>query len=551
MKFKVIVVIFFLIAINSFECIPGEIDKSQNTIEKLSFDQVYETDSNRIYFNFDGLNIGWLIVKNLSNTNIDVTYFRDLDNKASIAKSRENFNPCYLYHSELSSGNKLDWKDNQRVSLEMGEHQVHDYDYIFDWDDIKTFVLEFANGNVKKYSLTRVRVDGWNENSNLSNGIVINLLEFYEQEVSQIEKILEFHDTMYLVDPNFCKKKEDKYSCIVYFKYDTSKERLIITDRIGNSDILKNEVDLTSELCTDFIETHPEIKLLVSFTELPYKFIFKKNVQSKYILTEIDGYNWDNLQQLFQLKETHVVYKNKYYRKLDNSINDTVIQFSPNHPNFINNNPYGFKENYYYDDEKNLGYILQWIDKDTCLYDFAPNTIYTAGMAISLIQFNSLICSYPFNKNILYHYEGVFSYTTASGAKKTVPKFSIIFDEEDLLRNDISDSKIEDFISVDSIFFRENNPYGLDKNCKYYEPKNSIKGKVLQWLDEGCLYDFSGGITDYKWSSVVYIEISENERNKFFDENFIKYYKYLGVFSYETVNHVMNTVPKLKVYFEQ
>ncbi len=477
---------------------------------KPKFKNIISVDSNHVFFDFSNIKKDWVIVTNQTEKLIEVTYL-EIDENATIVPPKK-YNFMYIFHSELQNQDSVEGYNKGKC------------------------VLEFVNGNLLQYAISEKK-----------NGIVINCLDFEQKEVSLLPKEIDVWTIDMLFDKEYKDKfaREEKYTAKVHFAYDSYEDSIQIQD-----DHLQNPI-LNYDMCKDFINIHPEIKSLTKLTDGLYNFVFTKNEENIFVLSEIEDFDWDKLKQIAELKKTHVEYKNRYYQKINSSISDTVVQFDARHPNFMNNNPYGFKNDCYYDDEKNVGYILQWVDSNTCLYDFAPDTVYTAGMAISLIQFDSLICSYPFDEHILYHYEGTFSYTTANGGKKTVPKFSIIFNEDTISKKSDSTSNTEAIISYDSSFFKKNNPYGLDKNCKYYESKNSIKGKVIQWLDEGCLYDFAGGITDFNWSSVVYIEIAEADRNKFFDDNYIKYYKYLGVLTYQTVRGAMNTVPKLKVYFEE
>ncbi len=95
--------------------------------------------------------------------------------------------------------------------------------------------------------------------------------------------------------------------------------------------------------------------------------------------------------------------------------------------------------------------------------------------------------------------------------------------------------------------FINNNPYGFEKDLAYFPSNN---GSVLQWLPDGCLYDFAGAASSQlHWSCLTYILVSENQRSKMFNNYYEKFYHYVGPYTYTTTNGSLNTVPSFEIIF--
>ncbi|WP_027728913.1 hypothetical protein [Treponema sp. C6A8] len=525
---------------NAPEISPEALEYINRPVKKFySFNQIYETNSNLIFFDFTGFDVGWCIVKNNTDKTIDVSCLQGIDENSTIVPSN-SYNYFYCYHSDLKPNYEHILLDNYELTL--GEHVINDYDYSLRWDGIEKLALEISNGNVTKYELSTANVTNWR--SNMSRAIVITILDFEEKNVDLLPKEIDIVDTHFLNDANsqFIKNKfhkEKKYFTEAYFFYNEDEAAIRVRNKWYKT------TDLIKEQCNDFISKNPDIKTITAETENMYTFIFEKNTDSFFVLTAIEGYCWDSLPE--------VLFSEKHYKKINDSIKGKVLTLSIRDANFINNNPYGFKKNYYYNDEHKWGYVYQWIDEKTCLYDFAPDTAYTAGQGLALVVFDNSIQQFPFNKKILYHYEGAYTYDTSDGGTNTVPKFSVIFSTDDYnIPSDIpSNTEFEmKELSYKDYCFKNNNPYGFLKNCKYTENK-TIKGKVLQWLEDGCLYDFAGPITELNYFCISYLVLAEEDRNKFFDSDISHYFIYSGVFCYENVNNQMLTVPMFKVVFDE
>lgn len=500
-KFKLFTVSLFLIILVSCTSMPSVSNSILN-------EKNYEVDTNHLFFDFSNIQKDWIVLKNNTNIEIDVTYLA-IEENATIALDNEWF---YVgtFHSKLFNDTKLEDRNRGKC------------------------VIETGNGKVKSYSI-----------SYLKNGIVVTILDFMEVPVELIDKQLNawaINELNGTFNESFA--KEEKYTAELRFSYNSDLNTLNLEDRYYQNPILEED------MCSTFLNKHPEIKQQEDLTEKLYTFIFTKSDNSYFSLSDIEGLDYDELKQIAEKNKTHIKYGSNYYKKVEGITEKKVFPLSIRDRNFINNNPYGFKKDRYYYPEENFGYVLQWINENSCLYDFAPDTIYTQGQGLSLVTFDSSISNYPFEKNILYHYEGVYTYTTSAGGSKSVPKFRIIFSENEKEKT-TGTEVVTEFISFNNRNFKRNNPYGFSKNSKYFEDEYSIKGKVLQWLDNGCLYDFSGGIPDITWSCLVYLVLPESQRNLFFDEDYTHYYTYEGVFTYETVNYMANTVPKFKVNFEK
>lgn len=469
---------------------------------------ISDVDTNHLSFVFSNDEKDLLVIRNQTTKNIDVTYL-SIDESTKIVSS-SNWNYTGIFHTDLTPDSEIEILNRGKC------------------------VIETGNGNILQYSL-----------SYLKNEIVINILYFENKEVSLLEKELDvwaINELNGMYNTKFSKEKQ--YVVWAKFYYDNNLNSISIEDKYGQNPSLKKSI------CDTFIKNHPEIKAQSTLTKDLFKFIFTRKDDNTFFLSDIESFDWEKLKKIAKLKENHIIYRDSFFLKADNSIKDDAISLEYRNPNFLNNNPYGFKRDYYYYDKNNFGYVLQWLNENMCLYDFAPDTVYTKGLGLSFVFFDSEIDNFPFNKKILYHYEGVYTYTTVNGGQNSIPKFKIIFDYETLNKNKSISAPATEYISYDSSFFRKNNPYGLNKLTKYIE-KESIKGKVLQWLHDGCLYDFSGGLSGINWSCLAYLILPETDKNLFFDDSYNRYYKYEGVYSYETVNHSINTVPKFKVYFEK
>ena len=156
-------------------------------------------------------------------------------------------------------------------------------------------------------------------------------------------------------------------------------------------------------------------------------------------------------------------------QKIDSYIQNEVTGFYYNSKPFYFNNPYGFSKNCYYHYIDHYAQVIQWINEKSCLINFAPPA-YATNDAYAYVEFDNSISKTPaFNGwYVLYHYEGVYSYVTTWGNTNVLPKFRLIFSEEEIQKNTdkLNDNKVVDdieYISNSSKFLIENNPYGL--NC--------------------------------------------------------------------------------------
>jgi len=102
-------------------------------------------------------------------------------------------------------------------------------------------------------------------------------------------------------------------------------------------------------------------------------------------------------------------------------------------------------------------------------------------------------------------------------------------------------------LSIGDPCFQNNNPYGFRKNIAYLP---DIQGSVLQWLQDGCLFDFAGvASSQLYWSCLAYLSLNNDEKNLLFDSNYIKFYRYIDALTYTTTNGGSNTVPVFEVIF--
>ena len=121
------------------------------------------------------------------------------------------------------------------------------------------------------------------------------------------------------------------------------------------------------------------------------------------------------------------------YQKAKLPTNISAIkELSIQDKSFIQNNPYGFEKNVAYKLSFGGGQVIQWINENECLYNFA-------GMAASQLYWSS-VGYFDLGKHngndflstkysLLFEYVGVFSYQTVNGSQNSVPKFKVIFYE--------------------------------------------------------------------------------------------------------------------------
>jgi len=117
--------------------------------------------------------------------------------------------------------------------------------------------------------------------------------------------------------------------------------------------------------------------------------------------------------------------------KLPSNVN-AIKELSIQDQSFIQNNPFGFEKNVAYSQSFGSGQVIQWINENECLYDFA-------GMAASQLYWSCIgyLDLGKHNGNdflskrytILFEYVGIFSYQTVNGSQNSVPKFKVIFYE--------------------------------------------------------------------------------------------------------------------------
>ena len=104
-------------------------------------------------------------------------------------------------------------------------------------------------------------------------------------------------------------------------------------------------------------------------------------------------------------------------------------------------------------------------------------------------------------------------------------------------------------ISLDNPCFMNNNPYGFEKDVAY---SPIIDGSAFQWLTDGCLYDFAGiASNQLYWTCIGYVRIPYDKRNRLFNENLVKFFEYVGTYTYTTTSGGTNTVPVFEVIFYQ
>lgn len=68
-------------------------------------------------------------------------------------------------------------------------------------------------------------------------------------------------------------------------------------------------------------------------------------------------------------RKNFTVYNNLLYPLLFGNF-ASVIRLAASDPNFMKNAPYSFEKSCYYSIEPNSGEIIQWLDKETCLFSF-------------------------------------------------------------------------------------------------------------------------------------------------------------------------------------
>lgn len=313
---------------------------------------------------------------------------------------------------------------------------------------------------------------------------------------------------------------------------------------------------LDDAVCSEYIQMHPEIRYQYETSDL-CNFTFTKREDGFFYLTEIDNLDIEKLTTILNKvqNEDCIFFRGNFYKKIDSYIQNEVTGFYYNSKPFYFNNPYGFSKNCYYHYIDHYAQVIQWINEKSCLINFAPPA-YATNDAYAYVEFDNSISKTPaFNGwYVLYHYEGVYSYVTTWGNTNVLPKFRLIFSEEEIQKNTdkLNDNKVVDdieYISNSSKFLIENNPYGLNKDTIYKDARYA-QPQVLQWLNDGCLLDYNNPhVSGIYWDCIVYVVLTENEMPMLFSQDYEHYYKYIGVYEYITTTGAKNTVPKFKSYF--
>lgn len=131
-------------------------------------------------------------------------------------------------------------------------------------------------------------------------------------------------------------------------------------------------------------------------------------------------------------KEKYTVYQNYLFPQLYGK-SANVEFLTGSNQNFIKNIPYGFRNDIYYVINEQYGDILQWINSESCLFNFKQTSYSAYGYVnnytgLAYVYFDSTVTSYPFDKDgILYIYTGVYNYVTALGTSNIIPKFKAIY----------------------------------------------------------------------------------------------------------------------------
>ena len=118
-----------------------------------STDIVNEVETNHLSFDFSKEKKEWVVIKNQTTKIIDVTYL-SVDESTQFI-SANDWNYTGIFHTDLEPENKVETRNRGKC------------------------IIEIANGNILKYNL-----------SYLKNGIVINILDFENKDVSIFEKEL-------------------------------------------------------------------------------------------------------------------------------------------------------------------------------------------------------------------------------------------------------------------------------------------------------------------------------------------------------------------------
>lgn len=358
-----------------------------------------------------------------------------------------------------------------------------------------------------------------------------------------------------------------KYGILARFNYDDVNKAVIFNFINGKTDFLYFD----DEEIYEYLINNPLLKYQKKMSSFYYEFIFEAYSENRLVLTDIQNLDIKKLEEqkeyLKKIEKNYVIYNDKYFKKKNDDISNTVEALYYMDNSFQHKNPYGFKYNTYY--YNNSFQNIQTIDENTFLVNFTPS--YYVSQYPGIINNSYALLVYDRKKGTpdfgfafknLLSYEGVYEYYTSRGNLNTIPKFRVIYPESSIVQNedekdaytaDEIDENLIVYISNESDFFKNNDPYALSKNCIYKDTtiKNS-EPKVLQWVKDGCLYDYSGYIAQYlDYDCIVHLIIDQNERGLLFDEEYEHYYKYEGVYKYNTTSNYMNIVPSFKVFFEK
>lgn len=365
----------------------------------------------------------------------------------------------------------------------------------------------------------------------------------------------EYHELeiykLYGINTIYNKKYIRNYKISGKYYYDLNEESLIFLSQDNY-----NYGPLEEEFVRDYIESNPIIKYQYTPSDL-CTFSFTKRDDGYFYLTKIENLNYEKLLSIKEKidAENLILFKENFYKKKSNSIQDKVIRLNYANSSFRMKNPYGFSKDCYYSYTDKNAQIIQWVDEKSCIVNFAP-LMNSINEAFAYVEFDNSISKNPAlnSLHVLYHYEGVYSYVTTLGNTNVLPKFKIIFSEDEIRKSleKINGNKVSatEYISSSSKFLIENTPYGLNKET-IYKDSDYVQPKILLQLHDGCLLDYNNPrVPGIYWDCLVFVVLTENERHLLFSQDYEHYYKYVGVYEY-TGTDGKNTVPMFKAYFSR
>lgn len=267
-----------------------------------------EVSTNHIYLDSTESKKHMVVIQNETTEMIDASLLYVSKDDLFVPANRWSYKG--VFHFRLKPGEKTNGHYFERVLIETG------------------------NGIVTNYRISKDR-----------QGYVIKIKGFQEEPTSLLLKEIDAQDINELNGIyHQLFMNEAKFFTRVKFAYNTEEDTLNIADEdiaeYLNVEAFKNAkknnriVTIDKEMCADFISLHQEIMKQKYLTDGFYELYFEKDNTNKFILVDIDKFDWEELvkdeterqefQSLIEMSSGNRK-TDKYNREMLNAVNSGLI----------------------------------------------------------------------------------------------------------------------------------------------------------------------------------------------------------------------------------